>query len=84
MTRDESCDEMLGNLTMLRPDSARADQLRARCRAELERRRRRSQRRSGIAAAARNLVAPVFVTGLTALCLADLVESVVATRALTQ
>ena len=82
MTMHDEDENVLTNLSTLRPDSSRAGRLRARCHTEFERGRLRSQRRAAMAAFARHVVAPMFVAGLCALCLGDLLETAMQTLAL--
>ena len=82
MTMHDGEEDVLTKLSTLRPDPSRAGRLRARCHAEFERDRLRSQRRAAVTAFTRHVVAPMFVVGLCALCLGDLLETAMQTLAL--
>ena len=62
-------------LSPLAPAAARAEHVRAHCRARLERDRRRSMRLASISRFGRHVVAPAIIAGLVALYAADLVSS---------
>lgn len=66
-------------LPPLVPGSARAERVRALCRARLERGRRRSKRLAEISRFGRHFVVPALAAGLFALYAADLVSITVRT-----
>ena len=66
-------------LPTLTPQRARADRVRALCRARLERDRQRSRRLGAMSRLGRDVVAPALVGGLVLLCAADLLSNAVRT-----
>lgn len=66
-------------LPTLSPRVARADRVRTLCRARLERDRRRARWLVGMSRFGRNVVAPVLVGGLVALCGVDILSNAVRT-----
>jgi hypothetical protein len=66
-------------LPPLVPGAARAERVRALCRAKLERDRRRSRRLAAMSRFGRHIVAPALAAGLFALYAADLVSITVRT-----
>ena len=82
MTPADAEQRMLDRLTALSalpPDPARAARVRARCCAQLDRDRRRSERLASVTSVAGQLVAPVAVALLCAACLADMIGIVIRT-----
>ena len=61
-------------LAPLAPAAVRAEQVRARCRARLERDRRRSRRLASISRFGRHVVAPAIVAGLLLVYAVDLLS----------
>jgi len=61
-------------LPSLAPAAARAEHVRVRCRARLERDRRRSTRLTSISRFGRHVVAPAIIAGLVGLYAADLLS----------
>jgi hypothetical protein len=80
MTWQDADEAILKGLAELRPDPSRAACVRARCRAELERRGRRSRRVTATAGFGRQVAAPLFTAALSAVYAAALFEA--ATRIL--
>ncbi len=70
-------DRELAGMPVLLPDSARAEQLRARCHAQLARQRRRSARRVEVAGYGRSVFGPAIVWGLCAVYISAMVGTVV-------
>ena len=62
------------SLTPLAPTAARAERVRARCRARLERDRRRSRRLAAISRFGRHVVAPAIIAGLFLVYAVDLLS----------
>ena len=82
MTRDDA-DEVrqdLERLQPLMPDLERAARVRARCRAQLVHRQRRSARRARIVGFGRRVLIPGVVLGLCALYVVSLVSTVLRLR----
>ena len=82
MTSADVDQRTLDRLTALSsavPDPARSARVRARCYAQLNRDRRRSERLASVASASRQLVAPAAVALLCAACLADMIGIVIRT-----
>ena len=69
-------DHLLRDLQPLAPDPARSTRVRARCRAQLARSRRRSGQNEAVAGLVRRLLAPAVVLAGCALYVASLVSSV--------
>ena len=67
-------DHVVATLPRLAPTAARADHVRARCRARLERDRRRSRRLASIARFGRHVVAPAIIAGLFLVYAVDLLS----------
>lgn len=67
----------LAGVPVLIPDSARAEQLRARCHAQLARQRRRSARRVEVAGFGKSVLGPAIVWGLCVVYVSALVRTVV-------
>ena len=76
---DEVRDHLVSALPRLTPGSARAERVRALCRARLERDYRRSRRLDAISRFGRHVVAPAIALGLFALYAADLVVTTLRT-----
>jgi hypothetical protein len=79
MISDEALDvrNQVVTLPTLTPRTARADRVRALCCARLDRDRRRARWLVAISRFGRNVVAPVLVGGLVALCGVDLLSNAV-------
>ena len=69
----------ISTLTALTPDAHRAERVRARCRARLERGHRRSRRLAAFVHVGRRVIPPVFAAVLYAAYLADLVHTALRT-----
>ena len=72
---DDAQVRSLERLVLLTPDPGRTERVRARCRAQLVRRRRRTARSSVMADFARRVLAPVVVGGFCVLYVAALVAA---------
>ena len=68
------CDHVVATLPPLAPAAARAERIRALCRARLERDRRRSRRLAAISRLGRHVVVPALSAGLFVLYAADLLS----------
>ncbi len=71
---------LLGRLPPLEPNPARAERLRLRCRADLARRRARSERRALAVESGRRVLAPVLVGGICILYVVALVGTALRLR----
>lgn len=69
----------ISTLPALIPDSGRSGRVRARCRARLERGRRRSRKLAALANAGRHVIPPAFAAALCAAYLVDLVRTALRT-----
>ena len=67
-------DHIVATLPPLAPAAARAERVRALCRARLERDRRRSRRLASISRLGRHVVAPAIIAGLFLVYAADLLS----------
>jgi hypothetical protein len=72
MTRDKALERRLERLPRLSPDPNRARRVKARCRAQVERRHRRLARREAVAEFASRVLAPAAVGGVCVVWLAFL------------
>lgn len=78
MTSNDTCDaslEKLERLQSLAPDPRRAERVRARCRTQLARSRRRTARTAVMTGFARRVLAPVVVGGFCVLYVAALLTT---------
>lgn len=67
-------DHVVATLAPLAPAAARAERVRALCRARLERDRRRSRRLASISRLGRHVVAPAIIAGLFLVYAVDLLS----------
>jgi len=67
-------DHVVATLAPLAPAAARAERVRALCRARLERDRRRSRRLASISRLGRHIVAPAIIAGLFLVYAVDLLS----------
>ena len=69
----------ISTLPALIPDSERAERVRARCHARLERGRRRSRKQAALANVARRVIPPAFAAALCAAYVVELVSTALRT-----
>ena len=72
--RQDVRDHVVATLPPLAPAAARAERVRALCRARLERDRRRSRRLASISRLGRHVVAPAIIAGLFLVYAVDLLS----------